>query len=424
VEVAVARGNVLLIDHGRTIFERDDAWVVETEVLAGCCHCDGTAVDVSTRPAPFNITLSQGVVTHAACACDVDAPASTLCVQDPRRATAQVALDMASADPVGATVEEFPGRYDWYAVYDLLASMSTDLHFVVEVDDDGFAQIRFGDGDCGGAPPAGSRFRARYRIGNGAAGNVGAEAIAWVALRSGTLDGITLKPRNPMAAGGGFDPESIEHVKQYAPHAYGRVLERAVTGADYASIAARDSRIQGANANLAWTGTVFEACVALDVYARDLGDTSVWRDALTRLHAARRIGHDVRLVPARRVPLTMALDVCVDPDYARSDVTRAVLDVLSSRMRADGSLGLFHPDRLVFGEDISASRIVAAVQALDGVSHVEIKTFCRSGDDARQAEDSLVAGVIAIAADEIAQLENSVDFPERGSIKLNVAGGR
>ena len=93
-------------------------------------------------------------------------------------------------------------------------------------------------------------------------------------------------------------------------------------------------------------------------------------------------------------------------------------------MLPDGSLGLFHPDRLSFGQDIAASRIVAAAQAQDGVLHVELTAFCRAGVDAKQAQATFVAGIIEIAGDEIAELENSPDFPERGTLALTIGGGR
>jgi hypothetical protein len=424
VEVAVARGNVLLVDHGRTVTERNDAWVAGIDVLAGCCHCDAAVVDVSVAPRPFAMSLSHTDLTYATCACTTDLPASALCVQDPAAATASIALDMAAPDTLGGNPGAFPGTYDWRAVYDLLASAPSDRRFVAEVDDEGYAHLRFGDDDCGSRPPAGALFRARYRVGNGAAGNVGAEAIAWIALRSRTLDGVTLSPRNPLPASGGVDPETMDHVRQYAPHAYGRVLERAVTAVDYATVAGRDPRIQAAKADLAWTGTAFEADVALDVYARDADDADVLPDARARLRGARRVGHDLRIVAQRRVPLTISLEVCVAPGYPRAEVARAVMDVLSDRVLADGSPGLFHPDRLSFGQDVAASRIVAAVQALDGVSHVELGAFRRADVDATQGQASLIAGVIKIAAGEIAQLENSPDFPERGTLQLTIKGGR
>ena len=50
--------------------------------------------------------------------------------------------------------------------------------FVVETEDDGQAYLRFGDGVLGRQPEPGSAFAVTYRIGNGTAGNIGADAIA------------------------------------------------------------------------------------------------------------------------------------------------------------------------------------------------------------------------------------------------------
>ena len=61
---------------------------------------------------------------------------------------------------------------------DLLDSGARDPHFVVEIEDDGTARLRFGDDRLGSAPQEKTKFDATYRVGNGAAGNVGAESIA------------------------------------------------------------------------------------------------------------------------------------------------------------------------------------------------------------------------------------------------------
>ena len=83
--------------------------------------------------------------------------------------------------------------------YDLLESGPDDRHFVVEIDDDGAAHLRFGDGVLGRQPQAGDFFRAASRIGNGRAGNVGRDSIVWLALKSGGLS-ADLQPRNPLPA--------------------------------------------------------------------------------------------------------------------------------------------------------------------------------------------------------------------------------
>ena len=66
-------------------------------------------------------------------------------------------------------------------VPDLLATAPTDTNFVVEVESDGTAHLRFGDDINGMRPASGTAFTATYRIGNGTAGNVGAESLIFLA---------------------------------------------------------------------------------------------------------------------------------------------------------------------------------------------------------------------------------------------------
>jgi hypothetical protein len=424
IEVAVAHGNVLLVDHGARIDEENDDWLVEVEQETGCCQCDGAVVDMGSQPAALRFALARTQVTHAALPLPRELPASQVCAQDPRRALPQIRLDLATPEPRDPKHTHWRETYAWRPVGDLLSSSGDDPVFVAEIDDDGIAQIRFGDDNAGMQPQSGWRFRARYRVGNGQRGNVGADSIIWVARRSGPITGLGLSARNPLAACGGTDAEPVADAKWFAPHAYARVLERAVRAEDYAQIAMVDTRIEGANASLAWTGAWYEATVALDAYAAAESDTDLADSTLQRLLGVRRIGHDVRIVPAQRVPLRIALDLCVAPGYARADVVRAVLDALSNRALPNGERGLFHADRLVFGEDIAASRIICAVQRLAGVMHVELTAFARADADDGLARKSLADGLVAIATDEIAQLDNDPDFPEHGVLKLTPRGGR
>ena len=174
----------------------------------------------------------------------------------------------------------------WSVQRDLLESGPNNLEFVVEMDNNGYGHVRFGDGVCGYQPDAGTMFRANYRVGNGTTGNVGAETITYIVLRQEKLSGVNLMPRNPLAATGGVDPEPIDEVKQFAPYAFRDQLERAITADDYASIAADNerrlearttleaekpaictepfTRLQGAKADLRWTGSWYTALVALD----------------------------------------------------------------------------------------------------------------------------------------------------------------
>jgi hypothetical protein len=132
-------------------------------------------------------------------------------------------------------------------------------------------------------------------------------------------------------------------------------------------------------------------------------------------------GYDLEIAPPRYVPLDVALHICVRPDYFRADVLTAVSQVLSSNALADGRLGLFHPDNFSFGQDAYLSRIIAAVQAIEGVDSVRVDTFERLGVPNSTA---LEEGVIPIGALEIAQLANDPNFRERGRLTLKAGGGK
>jgi hypothetical protein len=102
-------------------------------------------------------------------------------------------------------------------------------------------------------------------------------------------------------------------------------------------------------------------------------------------------------------------------------VKAAVLDVLGSGVRADGTLGFFHPDRFTFGAPVYLSAIVAAAQAVPGVESVTPTSFQRQRDDASSALDT---GVLAMSRLEIARLDDDPSFPERGVLELTMGGGK
>ncbi|HEV7310297.1 hypothetical protein [Ensifer sp.] len=408
VEAAVARGNVVLVDSGRRCIEADPDWTVVGESLSQCCLCDGVPGEADGRARDFAITLNLRSVTHAQPLADPKAAAVLLLRQDPRAAMPSVALK----EKVVNSTDDTPARV-WHPVMDLLSSTADDNHFVVEVDDEGLANLRFDQRQLDGA--IGSRFEAHYRTGNGRAGNVGPDSIVLMARRNGSSSGTNMRPRNPLAAVGGSDAEPVAEAKLNAPHAFSRVLARAVTASDYAQIARQSVPLQGAFAELAWNGSWYEACLALDPYAGS-DDLSVLSAALMPgLLSTRRIGHDLRLVPTHYVALSIEIDVCLQAGQRRGALEKELRTVLSSRKLPQGR-GFFHPDALGFGDDVAASRLIAAVQSVEGVAHVDLLRFARMDDGIDRRNN----GIIPIRPNEIAQLEADPNRPECGILRLNV----
>jgi hypothetical protein len=63
-DVTVARGNVVLADHGRTVRERD-SWIVPEQDEPTVCEGEGRPTDQVIRAAPFHPVLMQGPVTQS-----------------------------------------------------------------------------------------------------------------------------------------------------------------------------------------------------------------------------------------------------------------------------------------------------------------------------------------------------------------------
>lgn len=424
VDISLARGNLILVDHGRPVRDEDLGCVPVAETEAEC-DC-GRLGDARYVPGRFRPRLRRGPLTHSR-PLPENAPAARLLAQDPRLAAPAIRL-VAFPDPGckpdgrrGEAPLPLPAAL-WDARPDLLSSAYGSLHFVAELDEEGRAVLRFGDGNTGYRPDANSRFVADYRVGNGPAGNVGAGAIAHVVYRLKRPSGIRLV-RNPLPAAGGVAPEPISQVKLLAPTAFRRRLERAVTAEDYAAIVMRDfpNEVQRAAATLRWMGSWYEVLLAIDARGRAEADQTLLDRIAAHLERYRRAGHDLAVDPARQVSLDVALQVNVRPGFPRGHVKAALLDVFSSRNRRDGRPGYFHPDRLSFGQGIYLSHLVAAAQAVPGVESVDVKRLERLYEG---PNGEVAAGVLSLHPLEVARLDNDPNFPENGLLTLEMRGGR
>jgi predicted phage baseplate assembly protein len=312
------------------------------------------------------------------------------------------------------------GGDPWRPRRDLLGSGPADRYVVGEVDDDGALHLRFGDGREGAAPPAGGRLLASYRIGHGSQGNAGHDVINRIVCCGTRLTGVT-RVRNPLPAVGGIDPEPVSLVRQRAPQQFTRQLLRAITAADYAALGGQVPGVQRAAGDLRWTGSWYEAQVAVDPLEAETSPRWLLDEVLERLHPYRRIGHDLTVHTARLVPLDLAVDVQVDPSFIAGHVEAALLAALGAGVLPDGRLAFFHPDNLTFGIPVRVSQIVAAAAAVPGVLDVTVTRLQRLFGP---QEATLAAGLLRIGALEVAELANDRTGPEGGRLTLNVHGGR
>lgn len=406
-DISVARGNVALADHGNTLPPESLPQVPEGHIRVWVSDATDECRQghFEQLPARYRPALSQGPVTQAApLAADASATAAlrTLAAD----AMPSVTLSETSATP--------PQR--WLPRRDLIASGPISQNFVVETEQDGGARLRFGNGKLGMRPLPRANFVTTYRIGNGSAGNIGAETLAHIVTPTSAVTRV----RNPLPAVGGVDPESLEEVRNRAPYAF-RTQKRAVTAQDYSDVSRRSSGVQRAAASFRWTGSWHTAFVTVD---REAG-AAVSADFETQMRAFlepyRMAGVDLDIDEPRHVSVELDMEVCVKPEYFRAHVRRALLDELSNRELTGGRRGFFHPDKFTFAQAIYLSAIYDAAQAVAGVESVRITRFHRQGNpDAKPLEDAR----LELARLEIGRLDNDPNFPERGVLRLKLGGGK
>ena len=403
--VSLARGNVVLADHGLTT---SDSAILDDLTVDGRLMLSQGPLTFESRPSSPQIDPATGRI-------DVDRKPLDGDVRD-----ALPALALLVDTPSGVEL--------WTSVSDLLGSGPFDQQFVAEVDDEGRAILRFGDDEYGRSlGDQVSSLQPVYRVGNGRAGNVGRESLYHVALAGGWIASL----RNPLAASAGVDAETIEEVRQLAPQAFHSVLFRAVTAEDWAQAAQRQPGVAGAVATYRWTGSWTTIFVAVDPSdRRNLVDLPNGR---TRLEPAfelavraflerfRIAGYDLELRPPQFAALDLAVDVCAAPGYFRTDVAQAVRDALSARVLTDGTRGFFDPGNFTFGQPVYVSQLYAALERVEGVDSAAIRRLTRFG---QPPAGELGRGVLRVGPWEIARLDDDPSLPEHGVLTVNALGGK
>lgn len=408
LDVSIARGNMVLADHGETT--RESLGTVPEPWLFYPMDNDSGRCDPGERlpiPPRFRPRLGECPLSHGAGAPAAGAPATGSLVP--------------GLDKVNPLVSELTGTkgtsvVPWSLWPDLLNSSDEATHAVVELDNDGAATLRFGDDDNGARPESGTEFNITYRVGNGPEGNVGAGSIRHIVSDNDKLKAVY----NPLPAQGGLAAETPAQIRRRAPQAFRRQL-RAVTPEDYSAFATAHEGVQQAAATPRWTGSWHTQTITVDREGGLPLDHEFEGGLAAGIERYRMAGHDLNFNDPVFISLQLELHVCVSRDYFRSDVKQALLEVFSSGIRRDGSPGFFHPDNFSFGQTIYLSPIYAAARQVRGVSSVQITRFSRQGDDDPKA---LSERFIHLGRLEIARLENNPNFPEHGVLKLTMSGGK
>ena len=274
----------------------------------------------------------------------------------------------------------------WEQVGTLRDVGPADSVYAVKITEDGTLELEFGDGQTGRRLPTGSNnVRVRARVGVGLAGNLPAGTLTKIAKPHPLVSAV----QQPLPAVGGNDRETADSLRKTAPTTL-LTLERCVSPADFASLAAAHASIWQARAfvrpSLGTRAHRVEV-VVVPADGAELGELAQTLATFLQSHAL----PNVEVTVSRFVPLPVTLAVTVEIDLAAfepavvlRDVRAALYDALSLRRRQLGQpvfLGDIYAvvenvpgvstSRCVLNDDPTANRILSlsdAVQFLDPAS--------------------------------------------------------
>ena len=375
--IAVAWGNIVLVDHGCSHATAEPPGQVPRADICSRCRLPAQRSRASRRPRAAAAALPAAYWPKRRCTHGFDLARAADAARRTRTAglgrgaaaratrTRRAAADPRSQSELGSGTDAVDAQRD------LLGSGADATDFVVEIDDDGARTLRFGDDAHGRRPDDGTDLhRHATACGNGVAGNVGAgSASRHVVLAPTAWPSITIT--NPLPAFGGVDPEDVEAARRDAPaglpHAAARGHRRTTTptppnGAPTCSAPPRRSAGPAA-------GTRVRHCRPRRRRARSMRRSS--RGCAATLSASAWPATTSRSTRRSTCALDIDLHVCVRArPLPRAGAARRCATCCRPACCTTARLGLFHPDRFSFGAAVYLSRIVAAAQAVQGVESV------------------------------------------------------
>lgn len=146
---------------------------------------------------------------------------------------------------------------EWVEVANLLSAQKDDV-YKVNYTTNSKIEVVFGDGIYGNRPTNNDLITLTYRITKGSQGNITGNAIAQqITAVVGSL-GRSITVTNLLAAAGGADRESLDHLKAFIPQ-WIKAVDKAISYNDYVALANDYSGIAGsvgkASVNLRDSGT-------------------------------------------------------------------------------------------------------------------------------------------------------------------------
>jgi hypothetical protein len=326
----------------------------------------GAAYDRATVTVAANVALSTNgeSVSQVLGSGDAGAPYQRFALRE-----APLTYTTADSATGGATTLKIRiNEIKWEEVLTLFGRGPHERVYVTRRDADGHTSVLFGDGRTGARIPSGrDNVLADYRKGIGSDGMVRAEQLSLLMTRALGVKGVV----NPLPAEGAQDPQALGDARRNAPFTV-LTLDRVVSLRDYEDFTRAFAGI--AKAKAAWTWNGHARGVFLTVAGPDgaplTSDGPTLTNLVSALHRAGNPRVPVRVASYRPAYFHLHATVQRDPAYLAERVRADVVTALQSR---------FGFEAREFGQALTLSEVVAAIQGVAGVAAVNVTRLYRTG---------------------------------------------
>lgn len=292
----------------------------------------------------------------------------------------------------------------WSKVDHLIDYSPIDPVYKLNIDANNNVYVTFGDGVSGAIPVNHADIKADYLYGGGTIGNIPIGALSYISYVPGDPDintyNDTYTVTNTTVGTGGVDPESIESIKNNAPLAV-TALNRAVSLADYASIAQQNTLVGKANAtSTVWSNVTLYVAPRRDANStdyypgKDEANTTVtteWTDLQTSVEGSfegkTQIGVQLTVAPPTYSDVSLEITYSKLPQFSASVVEAYLKEYIAT---------YYSYSTNTFEQTIHPEEVEFLLRYAPGINNVKLTALYRTGYDSIRTSIAGTAGEIFV----------------------------
>ena len=284
--------------------------------------------------------------------------------------------DAAMSAGVRAALDVAVAGETWVQVSTLKDSGPSDAHYQVRIDQDGNAEIQFGDGRHGRRlPSGGNNIRVVFREGAGIAGNLPPGNLVKLLKPHSLLDSVA----QPIESSGGADRESNADLRENAPATL-LTLDRASSLEDFSQLARGHASVWQARAFRLAPGLGQRERLEVVVMAAGGGTPSAALKAELQAYLLARAQPGVALAISDYQRLSFRLNVSIRVRTAAFD-KQTVKDAVLAALQA-----AFTEQVRQLGQALYRGEIYKVVDAVAGVENSDCSIVLDAATQARLAK--------------------------------------